>query len=182
MIEGLPQDAEFFTGGSMSQVLETRFKASMLGLQPGDVIVRNRDGKSLFSVVIERHDEKGVLLFRISRFSPIVSIQEYQKCVRMDESGWLVDTSGAIVVLPEEWEGTEKDGAKSLLAQMRKEKPQDARDKAKEIFESIRDGRKSLVRNAEDILKKIGYDSPSRDQIMLFAFALKCAADRVWEL
>lgn len=166
----------------MNQVPESRFKASMLGLHPGDVIVRNRDGKSLFSVVIERHDEKEFLLFRISRFSPIVSIQEYPKCVRIDESGWLVDTSGAVMVLPEEWESTEKDGARSLLAQMQKEKPESARDKAKGIFESIRDGNKSLVKNAKDILMKIGYDSPSGEQIMLLAFALKCAANRVWEL
>lgn len=166
----------------MSQIIEARFKASMLGLQQGDVIVRNRDGESLFSVVIERCEEKGALLFKISSFSPIVSIHEYQKCVRMNERGWLVDTSGAIMVLPEEWGGTEKDCAKSLLEQIQKKKQGSAKDKAKEIFESIRDVRKSLVRNAEDILKNIGYDSPSKEQIFLLAFALECAADRVWEL
>lgn len=164
----------------MNQVIESRFRASVLGLQPGDVIVRNRSGTLHFSVVIERHEEKSGLSFTISHFSTIVSPQEYSKCVHLDKDGWLVDISGAVMVLPEEWGGTEKDGAKTLLTQRLEKKPESARDKAKDIFESIRNGKKSLVKNARDILMKIGYDSPSGEQIMLLAFALKCAANRVW--
>ncbi|MDP2655128.1 MAG: hypothetical protein Q8P17_01020 [bacterium] len=154
----------------------------MLGLQPGDVIARNRNGESLFSVVLVRHEEKGNLSFTISRFSTIVSQQEYPKNVYLDKDWWLVDTSGAIMVLPEEWVATDKDGAKGLLTLRSEKKPPGARDKAKEIFCSLKDGNKSLVKNAEDILKQIGYDSPSREQIELLAFALKCAANRVWEM
>lgn len=167
----------------MNQVLESRFKASMLGLIPGDLIIAKRNNAQLYSVVLERNEKYGRLFFKLSRFSTLLNTEEYPKDVFWDDiCAGLSDSSGTMVLFCEEWKSTEKDGAKTLLEKRPEKKPESAKDKAKEIFESIRDGRKSIVRNAEDILKKIGYDSPSREQVMLLAFALKCAADRVWEL
>lgn len=167
----------------IQEVNKSRFKASMLGLEAGDVIVCNRDKKRLHAVVLERHEERGSLTFKISRFSPIVTLQPHQKFVLWDDLdekyGWLSDTSGAIILLPEEWETTEKGGAKTLLA---KKKPEDMSEKAKAIFFAIKDQSKSLEENAELILKKLGQESPSKESVMLLCFAFKCVAKKVWEL
>lgn len=165
----------------MNQKMESRFKASMLGLSAGDVIIRNRNGKQQFSAVIKRHDGKGSMYFTISRFSPILSLDEYPKDVYLDEDGWLVDTSGAIVLLPEEWGDTEKEGAKALLSQ-RQEIRLSSSEKAKAILLAIRDRNTSFMQNAEVILEHLGQKSPSDESRMLLAFALWCAAKEIWNV
>jgi hypothetical protein len=160
------------------ELIKSRFKASIQGLLSGDVLVCNRDNKRLLAVVIERHEEKGIPpSFTISRFSPILNAEEYPKRVSLDKDGWLVDTSGAIVLLPDEWENTEKDEAKELVSQRR-----GATQRAQAIFLSIKDRRMNLFQKADVVLKNIGHDSPSNEARALVAFALQCAAGRVWEL
>lgn len=165
----------------MNQEIDSRFIASMMGLSAGDVIIRNRSGKQQFSVVIKRHDGKGGLYFTISRFSPIVSLQEYPKCVHLDKDGWLVDTGGAIMLLPEEWGDTEKESAKALLSK-RQGIRSSSSEKAKAIFLSIRDRETSFMQNAEVILEHLGHESPSDESQMLLAFALWCVAKEIWNI
>ena len=119
----------------MGQVIEARFKASMLGLIPGDLIIAKRNNAKLYSVVLERNEKYGRLFFKLSRFSTLLNLGEYQKNVFWDDiCAGLSDSSGTMVLLCEEWECTEKDGAKTLLVKRPEKKSGNAGDKAREIF------------------------------------------------
>lgn len=166
----------------MSQKLhEARFKASMMGLEAGDLIACNRDGKELFTVVLERLEKDGRVFFAISHFSPIVSLNAYPLYVSWDEqNGWLSDRRGGIMLMADEWENTEKDGARTLLAQRLIMKPETQEEKAVAIFNAIRDPSTSMQQAAEIILNKLGLGSPSREEVKLLNFAFRCVEKRVW--
>lgn len=164
----------------MSNTLhEVKFAESMKNLQVGDLICRIRDGKSAFAVVLETHSGKGYEQFLIlSQFSSFVMTELYPKRVFFKD-GWLVDESGGILLLPEEWESTDKAGAKKMTEAFAANESS-SKNRATKILLTIADPNKGLIENAAEILKIIGREHPKRNEIELLAFALKCASEHVW--
>ncbi len=165
-----------------------RFKASMLTLDAGDVITRNRDGEARHAIILSRREERGRVFLKISRFSPLLTLEEHQAEVFWEPAyGWLTDSSGQILLLAEEWESTDKDGAKSFLssrcmprkAGMPSEMPS---EKQQIIMSSMRDRTRSFQDNAVEVLRVLGDNSPSQETVELLAYAFKCMVARVWDL
>jgi hypothetical protein len=161
---------------------EARFKTSMLDLQAGDAIGISRGSRALFSAVLKRRVERGEVYLTLSQFSPELISQQYPKEVCWDASlEMMLDTGGRIFFLPEEWESTEKEGAKLFLSRVRASRAT-FEDKKKAIFESMKDRKRTFSVSASDILKEMGQQSPPLDAVNLLSFALFCAAERVWDV
>jgi hypothetical protein len=166
-----------------NSILEARFERSMRDLQPGDVIVCSRGGKKLHSAVLERRELGKRALFTISKFSTVLVPHEYPKQVYWEETyQWLTDTSGGVLLFVDEWEATEKEAAKELVARRPSAKLESSIEKVKQIFDAISDPNKSFQDNAKFVMKKMGVDTFSQEQIWILSFAFRCISRRIWEL
>ncbi|MDO8566762.1 MAG: hypothetical protein Q7R58_01260 [bacterium] len=164
----------------MDKLQEMRFKVSMLGLEIGDVITCERDGEKLHSVVLKRRDERGRALLTLSCFSPLLTLQEHPKEVSWDtQLGLLSDTGGRIMLFSEEWENTDKEGAKLLLVQASAKNQ--SIERALAILIAMKDPQKDFEENAREILEILGQAS-SEESVKLLTFALVCASREVWNL
>lgn len=150
---------------------QQNFQKEVSALEVGDLIRRVRSGKKELSAVLATSRTSGRLLLTLSPFSSIITATPHPKAISLDSEGWLVDEGGAVFLLPEEWEGVEKDGARELLQKLPKAK--NTEEKMEAIAQSLDDPRIDLEESAEDVLRVITGDDPSKEQVQLLCFAFQ---------
>jgi hypothetical protein len=160
---------QFRSGGIV--VNKKDLHQSIATVEVGDLIYRSRGGKKELSAVLATNQRSGRVLLTLSPFSSFIIASPHPKAIFLDNEEWLVDESGAIFLLPEEFAGIEKGGARDLLQSIPKAKNTD--EKMEAIAQSLFDPRQDLKESAEKVLEIIINRDPSKEQVQLLCFAFE---------